>query len=373
MLCILGLALLLTWYVNSSGYMENLKSALGTKVDLNAYYAKYPASQVDGFVAQNTKPAKDMALAGLKGLWVFSLLFVFFFFLFSRKKMKQGVFVFLMVVMVFIDLAMVDRNFIRSVDNYDFITQNTPDLQFIKQDKGQFRIIPFPPQNDNEANKWPAHNLESAYAYNAAAIKLFDDIQNAGFLLDIRFLGLFNVKYLISAQNYQAPQIEKVYQGAKNVYLNRMFLPRLFFVDKAKVIPAQPDILAYMRSPRFEPGKEIILEEDQDTAGMKAAGNTLETVSYEPDRMEFKVKMENPSFLFLSEVFFPKWECFVDGKRTKIYRTDYLFRSIKLEKGDHVVVFKYGDNGRYAIQTLGILLLTVLLIIFIIRNRKKYF
>lgn len=370
---VLGVALLLTLYMNSPLYPVHLKAGLASKVDLNAYYTKYSASQVDAFIAQTTAPAKEMGFSGLGKFWILTLVFLMLLTLFFRGRMKAGFFLFALGVLLFVDLAVLSKSFIRSTESYNFITEETPDIRFMKQDKDKFRIIPFPPQNDHEVNKWPAHKLESAYAYNAAGVKLFDDVHQAGMLFDPKFLGLFNVKYLVSPQNFQDPRIEKVFAGRKNVYLNKMFLPRVTFADKFTVIPKQEEILAYMKRPEFDPTKEIILEKDPGVSGLSVKGNSYETVRWDYDRIELKVKMENPGFLFLSEVYFPKWKARVDGKEREVFRTSYLFRSIYLEKGEHTVLFFYDDGGRYAVHTVAVLLLTVGLIIFILRRRKIYF
>ncbi|GEM_PF-2623158 len=372
-LSILVTALLMSFYVNSPIYSSHLKSGLSSKTDLNSYYEKYSVAQVDSFIDQTTRPAKEMAKSGLFSLWVFTILLAFLLFLLATGKIKQSFFLVSLTLVIFLDLWALSRNFIHPIDSYSFITEETPDIAFIKKDTSQFRIIPFPPQNDLEVGKWPAHKIESAYAYNAAALKEFDDIQNAGLLYDLRFLGLFNVKYLISSQNYQAPQIEKVFQGRKNVYFNRFFLPRVFFVDKIKIIPRQPDIIKYMKSQSFDPLKEMILEKDPGVTSLNTKGNIYETKKWDYDEIVLKVKMENPCFLFLSEVFFPRWKCTVNGKEQEIFRANYLFRSVFLEKGEYEVVFRYDDGGRYVPLTLLVLCLTLFLMFFILWNRKKYF
>jgi uncharacterized membrane protein YfhO len=49
--------------------------------------------------------------------------------------------------------------------------------------------------------------------------------------------------------------------------------------------------------------------------------------------------------LFLSDTYYPGWQALIDGKPTKIYRTDYTFRSILVPQGNHVVVFVYNPKS----------------------------
>lgn len=51
--------------------------------------------------------------------------------------------------------------------------------------------------------------------------------------------------------------------------------------------------------------------------------------------------MENDGFLVLSDTYYPGWKAYVDGKRSEIYLTNYLVRSVYLKKGEHIVKFIY--------------------------------
>jgi hypothetical protein len=56
-----------------------------------------------------------------------------------------------------------------------------------------------------------------------------------------------------------------------------------------------------------------------------------------------KVKLSNScnSLLILTDNYFPGWYAFVDGIEHKIYRTNYFFRSVYIESGNHEIEFKY--------------------------------
>ena len=45
--------------------------------------------------------------------------------------------------------------------------------------------------------------------------------------------------------------------------------------------------------------------------------------------------------MFLSDNYDSGWNAYVDGIRTKVYRTDYSFRSIVVPSGEHTIVFVY--------------------------------
>ena len=99
---------------------------------------------------------------------------------------------------MFIDLYTVSNKFIHAVDNFDSVRTETDVIKYLKKDTSKFRIMPFPPRIDNDVNKWVLFDLESAHGYNAIGLHIYDSIQNSGLLYNLKFLGLFNVKYLIT-------------------------------------------------------------------------------------------------------------------------------------------------------------------------------
>ena len=53
------------------------------------------------------------------------------------------------------------------------------------------------------------------------------------------------------------------------------------------------------------------------------------------------IETENGStgFMVLTDSFYPTWKATIDGKGTKIYRTDYNFRGIIVPAGNHKIEF----------------------------------
>jgi len=190
---------------------------------------------------------------------------------------------------------------------------------------------------------------------------------------------VFNVKYLLASQKIEHPGLIPVYQGRdKIVYFNRLYLPRVRWVPGYRVIKESPAALNFLYSPDFNPVKEVVLEEDPGIppAGPAAAAkgtNTLTVEKWTLNEMVFKADVVRPSFLVLSEIYYPKWRCYVDGKQVKIFKTDYLFRSVWLAEGRHDVVFRYHNDGLYVLTLLIALSSGLFLIVFILRKRKKYF
>ena len=95
----------------------------------------------------------------------------------------------------------------------------------------------------------------------------------------------------------------------------------------------------------------------------------IECVSYENDRLEYKISNSTDGFLILSEIYYPSWKAEVNKKKSEVHLVDYCLRAIKLNKGNNHVIVEY-DSDTY--QTGFMISLTTLLlsIISIIILRK---
>ncbi|MDP4196032.1 MAG: YfhO family protein, partial [Bacteroidota bacterium] len=87
-------------------------------------------------------------------------------------------------------------------------------------------------------------------------------------------------------------------------------------------------------------------------------------------------KATGNNFLFLGDTYYPKgWKAYVDGKETKIYRTNHAFRGIVVPKGDHKVEFVYAPVSFAVTKYVALILSTgvigLLVVGLFLSNKKK--
>ena len=117
---------------------------------------------------------------------------------------------------------------------------------------------------------------------------------------------------------------------------------RAFTVSTYHIITEDYKTLEYMGSKEFDPLKEILLSEDPGIKNNEPGVNyPVEFQVFEPDYIKMKVHPAKPCWLFLSEIYYPGWKAFVDGKERKVYRANYMFRAIEMKPGDNTVEFYF--------------------------------
>ncbi|MBM4166184.1 MAG: YfhO family protein [Ignavibacteria bacterium] len=130
-----------------------------------------------------------------------------------------------------------------------------------------------------------------------------------------------------------------------------IFFPRAFFVYKSRVFSSEHDESLFVASKNFSPREHVVLTESpnvtiEDSSQQGDWNATIESYS----NNSFTVKVETPKkgFLVLSEIFYPGWNAYVDGKQTKVYRADWSLRALVVEKGEHTIEMKFEPEPFYS-------------------------
>ena len=94
---------------------------------------------------------------------------------------------------------------------------------------------------------------------------------------------------------------------------------------------------------------------------------------YSPNKIKINVETDAPSFLVLSDVWYPGWKAYDNGKESEIYKTNYIVRSIYIDKGEHNIEFVY-DSSYFKVGkiiTLITIMFIVLFFLYFFAKRQK--
>jgi Bacterial membrane protein YfhO len=139
------------------------------------------------------------------------------------------------------------------------------------------------------------------------------------------------------------------------------YLPRAFFVYQLRITGSEEELVKYLQSPEFDHRSIGVLEEDPGrtlgTAGEEPQW-TASVRSYSNNSITLDVETRHDGLLILSEIYYPGWNATVDGRETRIYRTDYNLRGLFVDRGRHEVALTFSPSSftRGSLITIAALL-----------------
>ena len=189
--------------------------------------------------------------------------------------------------------------------------------------------------------------------YNQFLLKRYSDLLSE--VNDTVSQELLNVRYKKAPGNPAFYELKRI--------------PRFYCSPYINVANSPDSVIKILNSGNFIPGKDIVLESDPKFETDKSAGQqySVDVVQENQNFIELKVNAGGKTFLSASEIYFPAWKVYVDGKKTKMYAANLAFRAFPIEKGTHTVIMRYDSD--YFRAGLIISILALLSIFYLIWER----
>lgn len=227
---------------------------------------------------------------------------------------------------------------------------------FLKKDKDLFRVLPI-------GNAFPRstivpYDFQLATGYLSLPVKRYAELclkmdKKSGIEggVGIEFLSfsaihsplinLLNAKYILTDKTIDDNKFKLVYDKDVFIYENKNVLPRVFIVPYAKVIKKDEDILNQLNSDSFNPLEYVILEEEPVIKPVifSLKDSTVRIIDYSANGVKIEANLTGQGFLVFLDTDYPGWKVYVDGKKDRIYRANYIFRAVQLDKGKHLIKF----------------------------------
>lgn len=349
----------------------------------------------------------DVDFFNFRRLLVFFILGALFLFAGAKKKLNISLTGVLLSALIFIDLYGVKNIDANPAISVKTMNKNTPQLDFLRKDKGLFRIYTsFQMNKLNETLR--GNTYEEAFANsidNLCANRLIEygiydargyfSVHNNNYskLLNVpdtspspsstNILNMLNVKYILTAKEIQDSRCRLVNKTAESfLYENMDVMPRAYIVPEYIVLQEELDIYNKLRVKEFNPAKEVIISgvgadsvslrgaERQDmSAG--PAGEYLNILRYEPNEVIIEANIsDKPKFVVLADNYYPGWQVFIDGKKDRIYKANFVLRGVYAPQGRHTIRFVY-DSFVFKLGALISLITLGIVIIFIFYENDR--
>lgn len=344
---------LLVFFLFRTGY-EAWHGIIYRICSLGDRYTTLPSLNDTGFLhstfAIATKGAIKFIILGILSLLVIGL--------WMNGRLGRQILIPVTMAVIFGDLWCFGNQYMVTFDSRQCFW-NKELLKVLKNDPEPFRITT---AGHFELNQGMAHDISHIGGYDANVIREYSEfinlsdgkpIEEPRIVMEVaqisRLTNLLNVKYILLPAHVKIehPTIKQVFRDSKyTLFHNTRALPRAFVVHKAKVLRGRDSIFRELSSNEFHPGEYVILEEPSRLT-MNAVTANLQSepdpaiLEYTPNRVTIKTTVFEDGYLILGDTFYPGWNVYVNGKKDRVLKADYILRSVFLEKGEHIVQFVY--------------------------------
>ncbi len=151
-------------------------------------------------------------------------------------------------------------------------------------------------------------------------------------------------------------------------------LPRVKLFYNAEVLPDTQALARLKQDAAFDYRNTILLEEQPSPAIGPADAAGVATVShYGANEISVSVTTGSNAMLFLSEIYYPAWNAYLDGQPVKLYRAFSSLRAVEVPKGVHTVTLRYESKAfaRGSWITIATLVLSLGALGFIVLRGRK--
>lgn len=200
----------------------------------------------------------------------------------------------------------------------------------------------------------PERNVDYRIVYR----KIEDDIKER-----LPYYSMLGVRYfLFPAYMPSELDLPLIYDREIRIYENPQALPRVFVSYAFETVSSTEEAQKNHRA-------DYVLIEgpvDMENEPQKPAGfDTARIVEYSTRKVVIDAEARKKGILVLTDVFYPGWTAYVDGKPARIYRVNGIVRGVLLEKGTHRVTFHYSPLSfkiGLVLSGIGLLTITVLMV-----------
>ncbi|MFB3897290.1 MAG: hypothetical protein ACE14V_13395 [bacterium] len=224
----------------------------------------------------------------------------------SKSSIENIIKYLFLILILIVDFGTAHLPYLQAMqlaDFYRYVKQD-PVINILKQDTDIYRILPL--GKEMISNKWIFTQTQSVYGYQSFPLSSYQQYWiQSGFTNETVWQWL-NIKYIISPDTLNDDRLMLVADGPRKIYQVKSVYPRAW-------VTHEPICL--------EPDTSAIITFD----------------AYTPNRIKLRVQSATPGELIFSELYYPGWKAYLDGKRVQIGITDELFRSLPIPLGEHRV------------------------------------
>jgi len=249
------------------------------------------------------------------------------------------------------------------------VFRSFPVVRGARQEEGHHYVAKLPLEKELEIKHLELQWVGPSAVIAIQKITLFDEKQRVSYSLSPVMGDLTDQRRWRHVED----------MGEIRVYENLRSMPRVWLVSEVLTAKAE-EILQTIHSSLLPDGRsfnpsQVALVEEPFTFKAKEWDEraTAKLVHLSNTHMEIQTNSLSPSFLVLSDVYYPGWKASVDGVETHLFQTNYALRGVLLPAGSHLVHLKFKPRSFYygaGISAGSLLLLILILLHFQLKRRR---
>lgn len=302
--------------------------------------------------------------------------------MYVRGKLKAVPLVLSLIVLCLLDMWTVDKRYLydsqfvaKGTEMKPFLQPSETDKKILEDKTLYYRVLNLSTNtfNENETSYWH----KSIGGYHAAKLRryqemieehiqkemggLFQDLPSVGGDMTqfdsskIKVLNMLNTRYFIFP----------LQGGGTMPVLNPYAFGNAWFVDKVTYVDnANEEIEAIHQ---IDLKKEAVVDKrfESEIKVEDAFADTLRSVtlkSYEPNELVYEVNSLKGGVVVFSDIYYPGWQSFVDGKEVPHGRADYILRAMNIPAGKHEIRFLFDPKSVHVTETIAFCAMSILLL-----------
>ncbi len=196
----------------------------------------------------------------------------------------------------------------------------------------------------------------SVFLGAAGKAKSVEDLQTIFNNTPVPSLNMLNTKYII-------------YNPAAPPLINPNALGNAWFVEKPVIADNANKEISLINS--FNPSKEAVIGNSFKSQITKSffpvqENDKIELVSYQPDELHYKYSSGEEKLVVFSEIYYPAgWKCYLDGKESQYFRTDWVLRGMVVPSGTHEIKFIFKPASYYTGNKISLASSVLLILLFV--------
>ena len=186
---------------------------------------------------------------------------------------------------------------------------------------------------------------------------LFKKLPEVGGDMTLLGSGLTPVLNMLNTRYYIFPL-----QGGKTMPLfNPYALGNAWFVDEVKYVDNANEEIEALRS--IDLARTVVVDKRFAGCVKPSAADSLNAITlkaYKPNALTYEVNTAKGGTVVFSEIYYPGWRSYVDGKEVEHGRADYVLRAMNVPAGKHTVEFVFDPQSLHVTEGIAFTALALL-------------